>query len=286
MEPEEYPSLKVRQIPETLSEAESKELLRLERKVERAFHEAGAALFELREKRLYRDRYRNFEDYCQDRFGYSRRKIDYLIAGAQVYSDLENMRTRTNCSHLPLPTRESQTRSLIGLDCAERWKSWYGAVEEAGGKIPTAKILTETVQRLYPKQNKKTPKPIPNPWRVGDVAILSKKSRQDPSLKGKQGCWAIVEEVLDFSCNVRLWDGIYQVKPNYLEDTPYSEGQQKQMRLLCDRMGKIPLDPEKTSPAVLGFLAGLGKLNRYWLTDLEEAMLKTIEGQSDVSLST
>lgn len=40
----------------------------LERKVERAFYEAGKALQQLRDRKLYRSTHRTFEDYCRDRF--------------------------------------------------------------------------------------------------------------------------------------------------------------------------------------------------------------------------
>jgi len=58
---------------EELSPDEESERLRLERKVERAFYEAGLALRELRERRLYRSTHQNFESYVQDRFGFKRR---------------------------------------------------------------------------------------------------------------------------------------------------------------------------------------------------------------------
>ena len=56
------------EVPE-LTEKEICHRLHLERKVERAFFEAGKALVELRERRLYRPTHRTFEEYCRDRFG-------------------------------------------------------------------------------------------------------------------------------------------------------------------------------------------------------------------------
>ncbi|MEH1950346.1 MAG: hypothetical protein V7K77_25805 [Nostoc sp.] len=73
---------------EELSETEQSDRLHLERRVERAFFEAGKALAELRDRRLYRSSQRTFEDYCRvrpwrwrsHRFGHSRQKSNYLIA--------------------------------------------------------------------------------------------------------------------------------------------------------------------------------------------------------------
>ncbi len=55
-----------------LSTDEERERLHLERKVERAFYEAGMALKELRDRRLYRSTHKTFEEYCRERFGYGR----------------------------------------------------------------------------------------------------------------------------------------------------------------------------------------------------------------------
>ena len=68
-----------------LTEEEERDRLHLERQVERAFYLAGKALASLRSRRLYRSTHKTFEEYCRDRFGYSRRKMDYLIAGAEVF---------------------------------------------------------------------------------------------------------------------------------------------------------------------------------------------------------
>ena len=53
-----------------LSVEEEGDRLQLERRVERAFYEAGMALKELRDRRLYRSTHKTFEEYCRARFGY------------------------------------------------------------------------------------------------------------------------------------------------------------------------------------------------------------------------
>jgi hypothetical protein len=52
-----------------LTQKEQSDRLFLERKVERAFFEAGKALIELRDRRLYRSTHKTFDEYCLDRFG-------------------------------------------------------------------------------------------------------------------------------------------------------------------------------------------------------------------------
>ena len=63
------------EVVESLSPLEEAERQRLELLVERAFYQAGSALRELREQRLYRSSHKTFEQYCQDRFGYNRISI-------------------------------------------------------------------------------------------------------------------------------------------------------------------------------------------------------------------
>lgn len=71
-----------------LSDEELQDRLNLERKVERSFYTAGKALMELRDRRLYRSTHKTFEEYCRDRFGYSRRKPYYLIEASAVIDNL------------------------------------------------------------------------------------------------------------------------------------------------------------------------------------------------------
>ncbi|WP_229485591.1 hypothetical protein [Nostoc favosum] len=64
------------EVPE-LTEEEQRDRLHLERRVERAFFEAGKALTELRDRRLYRSTHKTFEEYCRDRFAHSRQQSNY-----------------------------------------------------------------------------------------------------------------------------------------------------------------------------------------------------------------
>ncbi len=257
-----------------LSDDEASERLRLERQVERAFYQAGAALAQIRIQRLYRSTHATFEDYCQDRFSFTRRHVNYLISAAQV---VDNLKMGTICSQseeeleeqtgLILPTTASQCRPLSPLDPEQQVEAWTQAVEQAGRKVPTSRIVKDVVQQILQGHR------VPNPWRVGEVATIMVK--ENPDLRGKGGCWAIITEVHQFSCTVRLWDGEYQVKSQNLKELPYSRAQQDEVKSLCDRLSQIRVDD--TEKPVRDFLAGLGKLDRPWLTELEERMLRFLE---------
>ena len=153
---------------EPLTLEEESERLRLERQVERAFYQAGLALQTLRDQKLYRSTHKTFQEYCQDRFGFTRRKSDYLIAAVEIVDNL----SENNCSQLsqeqsktssplfsqkrePLvlifPTNERQCRPLKSLEPAQQRTAWSKAVEKASGRVPSAKIVKEVVKQLKNK---------------------------------------------------------------------------------------------------------------------------------------
>ncbi|WP_193200942.1 hypothetical protein [Nostoc sp. MG11] len=121
------------EIPE-LTEQEISDRLYLERKVERAFFEAGKALAELRDRRLYRSTHKTFEDYCRDRFGFSCRQPYHLMEAAVIFDNLVEKCERS--VHI-LPTNEWQVRPLTKLDPDTQPEAWEQAVESANGKVPS-----------------------------------------------------------------------------------------------------------------------------------------------------
>ena len=264
-----------------LTDEEERDLLHLERKVERAFYEAGKALCEIRDRSLYRNTHKTFEQYCLERFGFKRRHPYQLMNAAIVVDNLLNNDLDAMCANGTqtetdqmstigaqiLPTSERQVRPLTKLEPDQQREAWAKAVEQAGGKVPSGRIVKSIVDQIRERN------PVPNPWRKGEVAMIMVKD--NPDLRGKGGCWCVISEVHDFSCTVRLWDGNYQVKPENLKELPYSNEQQEMVRKLCDRLTKL-YDPEmeETAKAVL---ASLGRIDRPWLTELEEGLLTFLE---------
>ena len=116
-------------------------------------------------------------------------------------------------------------------------------------------------------------RPVPNPWRVGDICQIVVK--ENPELRGSGGCWAIVAEVHQFSCTIQMWNGRHQLRLENLKELVYSSQQQQEVKKLCERLSGIQL--EGLEKPVKSFLAELGKLDRPWLTALEETILQAIE---------
>ncbi|PSB06981.1 hypothetical protein C7B62_21290 [Pleurocapsa sp. CCALA 161] len=264
--------------PLTVSEESDRNSL--ERKVERAFYEAGMALMELRDRRLYRSTHNTFEEYCRDRFDYTRRRPYQLIEAAQIYDNLIEKCAKflhIRASHLGspqvldmpvLPTKEGQVQPLSQLERESQPLAWETAVEEAGGKVPTGRIVKNVVRRIKDETS------APVPFRVGEVCQIMAKD--NPELRGKSGCWCIVSEVYEFSCLVSTWNSEYLLRPENLKSLRYSTDECKQMENLGVRMTEL-YETGKLDEAALWVLNGLAKLKTPYLTLLESKLLALLE---------
>ncbi|MEH1814091.1 MAG: hypothetical protein V7K26_16085 [Nostoc sp.] len=267
------------EVPE-LTEEEQRDRLHLERKVERAFFEAGKALSELRDRRLYRSSHRTFEDYCRDRFGHSRQKSNYLIAAADVYENLTTICCQnlgiedltTNESQI-LPTSEGQVRPMTKLEPQEQWQVWQAAVQQADGKVPTGRVVKDVIERILERTK------APNPYRLGEVCQILAKD--NPELRGKGGCWCIVSHVGELSCTVTMWDGEYTVRIDHLKSLNYLESECQQMQQISDRISRLQ-ENERLEDAPSAMLKYLGELKRPYLTLVEEKLLSLIEKEYGV----
>ena len=239
---------------------EEKELLYLERTIERSFYEAGKALKQIRDHRLYRWQYKNFECYCQQRFGINRISAYNKIVAANTFENLF-----TNGEQV-LPNSERQVRPIVSLEPALQCEIWHRAVQQAGGKVPSGRIVRDIVQQIREKT------PVPNPFRPGQVCQIV--TRGNPDLKGRGGCWAIVQECGELSCTVRLWDTNEQVSIQNLKSWDLSPGEQKEVKQICTRLTKL-CGVENLDRSAYVFLKNLGKQS--YLTPVEEKLLATLE---------
>ncbi len=249
-----------------LSQEEKSDRLHLERRVERAFFEAGKALMELRDRRLYRSTHRTFEEYCRDRFGHSRRQSYLLMDAAVVFDNL--LEECDPMDHI-LPTSERQVRPMTKLEPHEQQEVWQQAVEQAGGKVPTGRIVKDVVQRIMERTQ------VLNTYQIGEVCQILTKD--NPELRGKGGCWGIVARVNDFSCSVKTWDGEYTIALQHLKSYNYLPAECQQMQVICDRISRVYSD--SLEETVKNLLQSLGKLNRPYLTAVEEKLLRVLESE-------
>lgn len=120
-------------VAETLTASESDLLAICEEKIAhglKTFIETGNALADVRENRLYRVDFATFEDYCQERWGFTDSRARQLIAAAATV-------TNVTAAGLPAPVNEGQARELGKVPQADQADVWARTVEQTAGK-PTA----------------------------------------------------------------------------------------------------------------------------------------------------
>jgi len=235
------------EVVEELSPEEEADRHRLELKVERGiekveqtFYEIGIALAELRSRRLYRSTHKNFGDYCKKRFHrIKRRQAEYLILASEVVDDLK---TAHNCAQFPLPTSESQVRSMKDLTPPQRREVWQTGVVESGGQVPTAKTVKGIVERL--KERDTTPPQIP--FQQGDVVLI--RGLGNPELKKYDGQWAVALAINEYSVTIGLDSKDIPVNPKFLEPVePKYWADIKAVNQRITRLKQYELDPMESA---------------------------------------
>lgn len=257
------------EVLEELTLDEERELHRLELRVERALSEGGAALKELRDKRLYRSTHANFEDYCRDRFGFSRRHPYRLIDAAIVVENLSDFCVQFG--HI-LPVKESICRPLTVLEKEQQIQAWQEVMQETGGKQPTGQVVKGIVERL----KEKPLRTASDFCSVGDVFTLVKL---EGSERKYNGCWVIASHVNDFTLGVDVHDTTLIVKPENLKpiDDPDVHRQLPQILKRIRRLRDCGL----LDRCAYTVLESLGR--QIYLTPLEEKFLKLMEQEYGIN---
>ena len=137
--------------------------------------------------------------------------------------------------------------------------------------MPTARIVKQ-VARQYRE-------PVPNSFTRGEVCVL--KSLDNSELRGKNGCWCIVDQVYENSCLVCTWDNDYHVSPENLESFYYSPSECSNLFDIGERMSNL-YQTGKLNQAAYWILSGLSKLKRPYLEPLEEKLLQFLEQEYEV----
>ncbi len=227
---------------EELSEDEKRERYDLELLVERAFYEAGVALRELRDKRLYRSTHRTFEEYYRERFGFRRSHSYQMIDAAGVVENLSAIGGQI------LPTNERQVRPLTRLEPAQQLAVWREAVEQAGGRLPSGRIVKNIVERLQ----ERGATPLPILFQAGDVVLIS--GAGNPDLRKYHGQWTIALRIDEYTVTIALDGKEVSVKPQFLE--PVDPQYWAEVKAINERITRLQLecDLDPAEDAVLEVL--------------------------------
>lgn len=127
----------VREPVTALASVEREDLVRHEGVIAtglKTFVAVGNALVDIRDRRLYREDYDTFEEYCRDRWNLKRQRAYELMDSAEVTRDLSEISDK-------LPERESHTAPLSPLAPTERQDAWAYAQHIAGDGRMTARVV-------------------------------------------------------------------------------------------------------------------------------------------------
>lgn len=111
------------------------------------FVDVGNALLEIRDKRLYRQEYSTFEEYCNKQWNFSRNYAKRIMRSAEVIDNLQSVPIGTL-----LPQTESQTRPLTSLEPDEQVEVWQQIVEDSLENKITAKVVLNAVKNYSQKK--------------------------------------------------------------------------------------------------------------------------------------
>lgn len=141
------------------------------------FHQAGLALVEIRDKKLFAPKWASFEDYLEQRWKLSREHGFRLIQAAAVCANLKGLGGS-------LPANEAQARVLSKLEPEVQREVWQAAQAELPIGNVTAEKLEQIADKLVPnrpkKSRRKQPKKIVIKGKGWTVTLERRVAELDP----------------------------------------------------------------------------------------------------------
>lgn len=262
----------------SLTTTENERLVALEEKIERnlsSFIEAGNALLEIRDGRLYRQQHKTFGSYCLDKWGFNDRRASQLILAASVATDLrDKVDSAKRCEDgvkvstiVETPKNEGQARELGKAPKEKRKEAWEKAKAAApkdkktGKSKVTAKHVKKAVEEITgkkpaPKKKKPPAPPAPDPVKPPEpeaelpeideleAALADESAVDDPSQP-----WAaynrtidniinLLEQAHDQLISLTKVQGVALAFAGWIEPKPY--------RRLFDNM-KVTIEKKKVT---------------------------------------
>jgi hypothetical protein len=151
-------------LPAIVSLEEAETLKECEETIRQNLHgfiEVGQALGRIQQERLYRGKYKTFEEYCRTEWDFARAYAYRLVSAASVVKRLEvspigdggksgTKRSDLPDGHIVLPATESQVRPLTRLTDPKQqiaaWKKVLKAAPRGADNVP--RVTAEIVERV------------------------------------------------------------------------------------------------------------------------------------------
>jgi len=142
---------------EPLDTKEQKLLVECENDIQQnqqGFFVVGYRLWQISSQKLHRSTHRRYEDYCAEKFDFSKTHANRLV---QAYLCEEHLKT-VKAVDVYVPTKESQARVIWGLKPEQQVEVASEVFEMVGDKGATAGDFETAREKLYPKPKPKSPK--------------------------------------------------------------------------------------------------------------------------------
>ncbi len=185
------------------------------------FFEVALALSEIKRRKLYSLKgYSNYTTYCIEEWKLNKTYAYDLLKAAEVVTNLipqienssESFSAIAEKLNYTLPQNESQCRQLSKIKDPQLQKqAWDQVIESCvEGKI-TAQAIKQVVKQMQSKTQLKQPLDVPTSGTI--IRIVG----NNPDLKSLSGCWGIVTQVQEYSCNIETCLGNAEtIHPQYL----------------------------------------------------------------------
>jgi hypothetical protein len=114
------------------------------------FFVVGFCLSLIRDKKLYRNMYKQFEAYCRDRWDFSKAHVNRFILD---YNCVKNLESAVGVK-VAIPTKESHARCIANLAPDQQVLIAQKVFEKIGGKRATAKDFQAAREEIFPSPPK------------------------------------------------------------------------------------------------------------------------------------
>ena len=250
-----------------LTEEERTRLEDLEKIVNESLNKAAFALKEIHDRKLYRQEYDTFADYCTERLKISRRFANYQINYANVIEDFQREHD------VPLlPTSEAQVRALARFDPEKRKQLWLKSCKKAANKVPSREVVQSVIDSE--KQVKATPQ---STFNEDDCVRL--KRTDDETLRRYRDCWGYVTKRSQGNTySVSLpQTTIEKLDAVYLSKADVPPRLKKSRQKIFEQLARIYTSESEFEDLVSHLLGYFDTLEKSKLTPFEQKILNLVE---------